>query len=165
MLTVIATLGINFRFDQSSSRTILDLLQRNEPEMAQGWGGSDVNLDLRREDFVQATLNRYESDGMKSTRIPTNLSRMRTFRDGDLLVTPHLPERGKVSIHVLNGDYPSCYRYVPNDGDHLNHRILIRRSFGLDGNISLQRRSLWMVRQASVAWTVRRQLDLPADDN
>ncbi len=62
----------NFRFDQTKSRTILDLLQTNEPEMAQGWGGGEVNLDLNREDFVQATVNCYQPDGW---RIDTCLHR------------------------------------------------------------------------------------------
>jgi predicted Mrr-cat superfamily restriction endonuclease len=67
---------------------------------------------------------------------------MRTFKDGDLIATPHLPERGKVSIHVVDGDFPTCYRYHPADNDHLNHRIRVRRSYGLDGNISIYNTAL-----------------------
>jgi hypothetical protein len=126
----------NFRFDQQSTATILTRL-RDEHQMSQGWGGGEVNLDLTRPDFVQACLERYRADGMNSTRIPSNLLRMRSFKDGDLLATPHMPERGKVSIHVVDGDFPACYRCDPADGDHLNHRILVKRSYGLGGNISI----------------------------
>lgn len=131
----------NFRFDQQSMTTILDRL-RNHREMQQGWGGGEVNLDIRKPDFVMACLERYQAEGMNSTRIPSNLLRIRSFRDGDLIATPHLPERGKVSIHVIAGDFPECYRYVPGDEDHLNHRIVIKQSYGLDGNISIYNKVL-----------------------
>ena len=81
---------------------------------------------------------------MKTTRVPTNLLRIRAFKDNDLLVTPHLPEYGKVIINVVDGDYEmadgdhtSCYEYVQNDEDHQNHRIWVKRSYGLDGNIDI----------------------------
>jgi hypothetical protein len=131
----------NFRFDQQSTATILTRL-RDEHEMSQGWGGGEVNLDVTRPDFVQACFERYRQDGMISTRIPSNLLRMRSFKDGDLIATPHLPERGKVSIHVVDGDFPACYRYDPADDDHLNHRIRVKRSYGLDGNISIYNSAL-----------------------
>lgn len=126
----------NFRFDQQCMATILTRL-RNESQMSQGWGGGEINLDLTKLDFVHACLERYRSDGMNSTRIPSNLLRMRSFKDGDLIATPHLPERGKVSIHVVDGDFPACYRYDPAGNDHLNHRILVKRSYGIEGNISI----------------------------
>lgn len=95
-------------------------------------------MDLRRPDldFAAACLQRYQPD-MKSTRLPTNLLRMRTFKDGDLLVTPHLSEFGKVTITVVDGDYPGCYNYVQNDGHDQNHRIRVKGVYGLNGNISI----------------------------
>jgi hypothetical protein len=131
----------NFRFDQQSTATILIRL-RDEHQMSQGWGGGEANLDLTRPDFVQACLERYRADGMNSSRIPSNLLRMRSFKDGDLIATPHLPERGKVSVHVVDGDFPACYRYDPADDDHLNHRILVKRSYGIEGNISIYNTAL-----------------------
>ena len=63
-------------------------------------------MDLRREPdtFVRDCFECYKPLGMKSTRVPTNLLRIRQFRDGDVLVVPHLPERGKVSILLVDGD-------------------------------------------------------------
>jgi hypothetical protein len=62
---------------------------------------------------------------------------MRKFEDGDLLVTPHLPSYGFVSVHVVEGDFPECYEYDSADPEntHLNHRIRISESFGLDSEI------------------------------
>jgi restriction endonuclease Mrr len=53
-----------------------------------------------------------------------------------LLAVPHSPEDQNVSILVIDGDFPQCYEWKP-DQDHLNHRIRIKKSYGLDGNISL----------------------------
>ncbi len=131
----------NFRFDQKSTPKIMARL-RDEQQMSQGWGGGDVNLDIRRPDFVQACLERYRADEMNSTRKPSNLLRMRSFKDGDLLATPHLPERGKVSVHAVDGDFPACYHYEQSDEDHLNHRIRVKHSYGLDGNISIYNSAL-----------------------
>ena len=63
---------------------------------------------------------------------------MREFHDGDVLVTPHLPEYGQVSIHFVNGNFPDCYNYVPGDDSYLNHRISLHRSVGLDREISMR---------------------------
>ena len=94
-----------------------------------------MNLALSRTDFVAATQAEYH---MPTRRVPNSLTRVKSFRDGDLLVTPHLPGHGQVSIHVVNGEYPDCYKYVPDDGEHLNHRIRVRASYGLEGNISMR---------------------------
>lgn len=124
----------NFRFDREFPDEILRRL-KNESLLSQGWGGAETNLDVRQTDFVEKCKERYQ---LATTRIPSNLLRMREFRDGDILVTPHLPEYGKVSIHIVDGDFPECYSYLQQDPMHLNHRIRIKTSFGLDGSISIQ---------------------------
>ena len=107
-----------------------------EHEVSQGWGGGpDGNLDLRHHGFAESTRQHYK---LVSTRVPTNLKRIRNFGDGDLLVMPHVPEYGRVSLHVVDGSYPDCYRYDPLDETHQNHRIAVRRSFGLEGQISIR---------------------------
>lgn len=97
-------------------------------------GGERCDLSLLRESFVDDTTECYDLD---TTRIPSNLTRIRDFQNGDILVVPHLPENGKVSLVVVNGDFPECYRYVPDDVDHLNHRIRVSEHFGLNGQISV----------------------------
>ena len=59
-----------------------------------------------------------------------------------MLIVPHLPEDGKVSIHIVNGDFPDCYIYDRSDGRDLNHRIKLKCSFGLDGEISIYNEDL-----------------------
>jgi hypothetical protein len=59
------------------------------------------------------------------------------LKDGDILVTPHLPDQGMVSIHIVEGDFPNCYCYDQNNSFHLNHQIRIKRSYGLKGNINI----------------------------
>jgi len=123
----------NFRFDRDHRETVLRLLQ-NSQVLSQGWGGgTEANLSLDSDRFRQKTVERY---GMDTTHIPTNLTKIRNFTDGTLLVTPHLPQNGTVSIHEVDGDYPACYSYVENDETNLNHRIHIRESWGLEGNVS-----------------------------
>jgi len=124
----------NFRFDRSSTDEILRRL-RDESVMCQGWGGgSEADLRLAHDDFGERTTRYYK---LKTSRIPSNLTRMRDFSNGDLLVTPHLPGDGCVAVHVVDGDYPDCYDYAPADQTHLNHRIRLRHSYGLGGNVSI----------------------------
>ena len=132
----------NFRFDKSHIEEILRRL-REEKLLSQGWGGGEQGrLDIRQEDYVTRCFEFYD---LTSTRIPSNLTWMREFKDGDLLVTPHLPEHGKVSIHIIDGDWDDCYDYLECDDTHLNNRIRIRESYGLDGNIDARnaRLSRW----------------------
>src|ERR1041384_2441344 len=126
----------NFRCDQSCRTEIVQRI-RDQRRMSQGWGGGEENLDLRRDDFVQVCLRRYQPSGMKTTRVPTNLLRIRALKDNDLLVTPHLPDYGKLVINVVDGDYPECYEYVQDDDDHQNHRIKVKQFYGLDSNIDI----------------------------
>lgn len=124
----------NFRFDRDSRDEILDRLS-TQKVLCQGWGGGpDGGLSLQKDDFVDATYKFYD---LVSTRIPTNLCRMKEFKDGDLIVTPHLPDHGKVSVHIISGDFPSCYSYSESDGFHLNHQIHLKESYGLKGQISI----------------------------
>ena len=124
----------NVRHDKSQKALILQRI-RESRQFSQGWGGgSDGALDLRKPDFTQRVMIHYD---LKTTRVPSSLTRMREFQDGDVLVTPHLPEYGRVSIHVVNRAFPGCYDYDTRDDSHLNHRISLQCSVGLDGEISI----------------------------
>lgn len=130
----------NFRHDKSQSKEILRRIA-DDNQLSQGWGGgAGADLDLRKEGFVGRTFAHYPD--LSTTRIPSNLTRMMRFEDGDLLVVPHLPEHGKASVHIVDGAFPSCYSYDPSDDDHLNHRIALRQSYGLDGEISIYNAAL-----------------------
>lgn len=108
--------------------------------LSQGWGGGlEHSLSLERSDYVGATKRAYS---LRSTRLATNLSRIAQFRDGDVIVTPHLPREGCVAIHIVDGDFPACYEYQAGDKTHQNHRIRVRESFGLDGNIFMRNAEL-----------------------
>ena len=122
-----------FRTDRKNRDTLLDRLKADQ-HLCQGWGGGDAaDLSLDAPDFASRVKKHYD---LKTTRIPSNLKRIRSFKDGDLLIVPHLPRKGRVSIHVVDGDFPACYEYVPNDPSHLNHRIRVRSSVGLDREVS-----------------------------
>ena len=124
----------NFRHDRDRTQEIAERIRR-EKQISQGWGGGiSVNLGLHTEDFVSNTCSLYR---LRTTRIATNLSRMKEFRDDDILVLPHLPEYGAVSLHIVDGDFPSCYEYDSSDSTHQNHRIKVKRSFGMNGEISV----------------------------
>lgn len=124
----------NFRHEKRRRDEIVTRIQ-NDEEISQGWGGGGVvDLDLRNDDFIAGTVAYH---GCHTTRVPSNLTRMRQFQDGDLLVMPHLPAPGTVSIHIVDGDYPACYEYDESDDTHQNHRIKIRDSFGLGGQFSI----------------------------
>jgi len=124
----------NFRIDRSGVNEILKRL-KDEKILSQGWGGGEEgDLRIDQENYVTKCREFYN---LASTRIPTNLLRMKDFKDGDILVTPHLPENGKVSIHIVNGDFLNCYDYVEKDPFDLNNRFKIKKSYGLDGNISI----------------------------
>ena len=137
-----------FRFDRSERERILRRLI-SDNTLSQGWGGGDDGqLELQRDDFREATVQRYD---LATSRIPSNVLRMRDFHAGDLLVTPHLPEDGKVSVHEVAADYPECYDYVPCDPSHQNHRIRISASYGLGGEVSAshERLAAW---KAKLPW-------------
>jgi|GEM_PF-1623346 len=124
----------NFRIDRSGREEILRRL-KEEKLLSQGWGGGeDGGLPVDQDDYVSKCASFYK---LASTRIPTNLLRMRGLKDKDVLATPHLPQDGRTSIHLVDGDFPQCYDYLQNDPAHLNHRIRIKKSYGLDGNISI----------------------------
>ncbi len=111
----------NFRFDRDSRCEVLRRV-KDESFLCQGWGGGEEgDLNLEREDYTESCQVRYK---LASTKIPTNLSRIRKFQDGDLPVVPHLPENGKVSVHVVDGTFPNCYVYLGSDSWHLNNQIV-----------------------------------------
>jgi len=124
----------NFRIDRDSRDEIMRRL-REESLLSQGWGGGkDGDLRIDRDDYVIACKNFYR---LASTRIATNLTWMREFKDGDIVVTPHLPDNGKVSIHIINGNFPDCYAYLEHDESHLNNRFRVKQSYGLNGNVDI----------------------------
>lgn len=123
----------NYRFDRRLLSEITERIRTNHV-LSQGWGGgNDINLNIVNKDFVEKCTAYYE---LATTRVPSNLTRIRDFKRGDLLVIPHLPAHGKVSIHVIADDFPKCYNYVV-DKDHQNHLLSIEKSYGLDGSISI----------------------------
>lgn len=129
----------NFRIDRSARNEILRRLME-EGLLSQGWGGGETgSLRIDEDDYVSKCKTFYD---LASTRVPSNLTRMRDFMDGDLIVTPHLPENGKASIHIINGDFPACYDYLAEDSYHLNNRFRIKTSYGLDGSISIYNATL-----------------------
>jgi hypothetical protein len=129
----------NFRIDRSQTPEVLRRLT-DDQMLSQGWGGGVANsLSLLSPDFISATKQAYS---LTSTRLATNLSRMAQLKDGDLVVTPHIPSEGRVSIHVVDGDFPACYHYQVSDETHLNHRIHVKESFGLEGNVHMRNAEL-----------------------
>ncbi len=126
----------NFRFDRDALTEILRRLREGN-FISQGWGGSDNNLDISRLSKSQFIRNCQEYYELKTSNIPRSLSKIYDFKNGDILVTPHLPEYGKVSLHIVEGDFPACYDYLEHDDAHLNHRIKIRKSYGIEGSISI----------------------------
>ena len=137
----------NFRHDRSRTNEIKTRID-SDNLISQGWGGGvGADLDLRNDDFITKTVDYYD---LSTTRIPSNLTRMRQFKDGDTLVMPHLPEYGTVSVHIVDGDFPSCYNYDPSDDTHQSHRIALKDSFGLEGEISIDHVTL-------LAWRARLQ--------
>lgn len=121
-----------FRIDQSQKDLISTRL--DEGYLSMGWSGHPQDLDISSGSFVHDCKKRY---GMKTTRVATNLTHMRHFEDGDILVVPHFPHYGTVSLHIVAGNFPDCYSLLPADKTHLGHRIKIKKSYGLDGNISI----------------------------
>lgn len=125
-----------FRIDRTNKEEIVRRL-REHNELSQGWGGGkEISLDLNTSQFVEECTKYFE---LKSTRVPSNLTRMRDLQDGDILVTPHLPTEETLTLTVVDGDYPECYRYDESDSLYLNHRIKVKKDmiFGLTENISL----------------------------
>ncbi len=139
----------NFRIDADQRDEVLRRV-RDERLLCQGWGGGESGLDVRVPDFIAATRQAY---ALRTSRIPANLMRrISSFLDGDVLVTPHLPTYGAVSVHTVDGDFPNCYDPLTDDRRyHLNHRIRIRDSVGLNGEIPMGALTLgpWY---AKVAW-------------
>ncbi|HSL03206.1 MAG TPA: restriction endonuclease [Nitrospiraceae bacterium] len=123
----------NYRTDKDLVDEIVTRL-RTDRTLSQGWGGGkDENLNIGNANFVQACTSHYK---LATTRVPSNLTRLRDLKRGDILVTPHLPEYRRVSFHVVAANFPDCYQYVCDDS-HQNHRIAIERSYGLDAELDI----------------------------
>jgi hypothetical protein len=67
---------------------------------------------------------------------------MKAFKDGDVLLVPHFPENGLVTIAVVDGDYPGCYEWKVGQPRHLNHGIKVKKVYGLQGEISMYNQRL-----------------------
>jgi hypothetical protein len=124
----------NFRIDRSQ-RGFLKRELEEHSVLYQGWG----QYDLSSEGFMADTKKHYK---LKSTRTPSSLSRMKTFKDDDVLLVPHFPEKGHVTIAVVDGDYPDCYEWMEGQPHHLNHGIQVKKVFGLQGEISMYNQRL-----------------------
>lgn len=122
----------NFRHDKDHTDSITARIVHDR-QLSQGWGGgqNEANLDINQPNFIDECVRFHE---LRTTHIASNLCRIRDFRDGDVLVTPHIPEYGKLSIHEIEGDFPECYTYVHSDEIYQNHRINLRNSIGLQPN-------------------------------
>ncbi len=140
----------NFRHDKDRSDLITARILK-EGQLSQGWGGgpNEANLDIKQSNFVKECV-RYNE--LKTTRIANNLCRIKDFKDGDVLVTPHIPEYGSLSIHEVKGDFPDCYTYISNDKSYQNHRINLRKSIGLQPN---QKISIYNVNLADYCAALR----------
>ena len=129
----------NFRIDRNNIDTLISRI-KNKNLLSQGWGGGENgDLSLLEDNFLSKTKTNYD---LRTTRIPTNLTKIKSFRDSDIIVIPHLPTNGKFSIHIVDGDFPDCYDYLSSDEAHLNHTIKVKKSFGLEGNLSLYNKSI-----------------------
>lgn len=123
----------NFRIDRNVRKKLCERI-RNENEISQGWGGgSKINLNLQNNNFVKECREYY---GLKTTRTPTNLTKIRKFKKDDLLIIPHLPSDGKFVICRVADDFEKSYSYV-EDVDHQNHRIKISKCWGLDNLLAI----------------------------
>jgi hypothetical protein len=126
----------NFRIDRDNRDEILNRI-REKSVLSQGWGGGEeggLSLKENEENFQHVVQKRYN---LNTTRIPTNLTKIRGFKDNDTIVVPHLPVNNKFSIFIVDGDYEDCYFYNDSDEKHLNHTIRIKESYGVDGNLSM----------------------------
>lgn len=126
----------NFRIDRNRRDEIIKRLKK-QFLLSQGWGGGEeggLSLKENKENFQSLVQKRYD---LRTTRIPTNLTKIRGFNDNDIIIVPHIPENLKFSILVVDGDFENSYEYNDSDEFHLNHTIRIKESYGLDGNLSM----------------------------
>ncbi|MCA1054144.1 restriction endonuclease [Rossellomorea aquimaris] len=124
----------NFRIDRSQREFLKRQLQENSV-LYQGWGQYDLSNDT----FIEDTKIYYQ---LKSTRTPTSLSRIKSFKDGDVLLVPHFPEKGLVTFAVVAGNYPGCYEKTEENPHHLNHAIKVKKVYGLNVEISMYNQRL-----------------------
>ncbi len=134
---MIPSMIYQFRFDKDHFDEVLRRVRRKDSLLSQGWGGGEeggFNLEhLENDDGFRAKFRSHPD--YETNRVPNSLLRIKNFCDGDVLVVPHLPKKGKVSVHIVDGNFPGCYDYLESDPTHLNHRVRIKKSYGLDGEI------------------------------
>ncbi|MHC8965595.1 restriction endonuclease [Priestia aryabhattai] len=119
----------NFRIDREN-RDFLKQELINKNIIYQGWG----NFSISEDNFIKNTQNFYS---LRTTRIPSNLIKMRNFHDGDILLIPHFPKDGCGTFLIVNGEYPANYKWKLGNKHHLNHGIKVKEIHGLNGNISM----------------------------
>lgn len=120
---------VNFRVDTNNLKEVVKRLEDNKISM--GWGGGNVNLDLRNTvDFRKAYKN------ITNRRI-NSIMKIKSFKDGDIIVVPKIPKNGKFIIGFVDGNFPNCYEYVENDQTHLNHCIKLKKVYGLKSELDI----------------------------
>ena len=124
----------NFRIDRSEREFLKKELEENSM-IYQGWGQYDLSID----GFMDATKKHYK---LKSTRTPSSLHKIKSFKDEDVLLIPHFPHNGFVTMVVVDGNYPECYQWTEGQPHHLNHGIKVKRVYGLQGEISMYNQRL-----------------------
>lgn len=119
----------NIRIDRDNRKGILERL-KNEKTISFGWGGgNDKNLSLKEKSFRKNTKDYYK---LKTTRIPTSLTKIKNFKKGDLLVIPNFPKDKNFVICEVAEDFNKSYYHEPNDNSHQNHRLKISRYWGVE---------------------------------
>ncbi|WP_404405134.1 restriction endonuclease [Jeotgalibacillus malaysiensis] len=124
----------NFRIDRTKRAFLREQLL-NKSILYQGWGA----VPLTDEKFSVKTVTHYK---LKSKHLPNNLKRMRQFKKGDVLMVPHFPGRGYLTLLIVAADYPDCYVWNDNSENSLNHGIRVSEVYGLDKSISMYHFSL-----------------------
>ncbi|WP_370295764.1 restriction endonuclease [Rossellomorea marisflavi] len=119
----------NFRIDRSK-RDILKKGLNDASMIFQGWGQHSLQNDR----FTQETQSHYR---LKTARTPNSLSRIKSLKDEDILLIPHFPDKGQISLAIVDGHYPECYEWVEGMPHHLNHGIKVKKVYGLQGEISM----------------------------
>jgi hypothetical protein len=125
----------NFRIDKKGIKLILDRLE-TENALSMGWGGGiDYNLDLKKSSNLWSDFkNCYKGI---TTRRFNSICKIKSFKDGDVIIVPHLPKDGKFIIGIVDGDFNQCYIYDEKDGTHLNHKIKLKKIYGLDSSLDI----------------------------
>ncbi len=125
----------NFRIDRNNRSILQEKLSSNI--LAMGWGGGNIeNLDLRQNGNIHSKFKNVYKDRISIRRI-NSILKIRQFKDGDIIIIPHMPKNGKFIIGIVNGNFPECYDYDENNKSHLNHKINLKKIYGLNNNLDI----------------------------